>query len=260
VRLRLTKTGTTTKDVMTVRLFSFFTQMSAKDEAEIGQLAWVHCRSEHLNFPQLFHALLLFACSAPGVGMSVTTLLQQPLFPSLLVRSVTGAVRLFKRRSETEINTRFVADLERIGQDLINGERSCRLYGFRRGGVQALIDATGLFEQVMRLGGWSANSGSFFRYIAATNTRGTLRSTLRSFRQDEVTQVVAHVMATYSKWASSAVRDVCRRAIGEDGVVDHDAILAIEKDHVKKLCSFVCDCVLTLRFGTEDAHLSDEDP
>jgi len=126
----LTKTGTTTKDVMTVRLLSFFTQMSAKDEAEVGQLAWVHCRSEHLNCSQLFHALLLFACSAPGVGMSVPTLLQQPRFPSLLVRSLTGAVRLFKRRSKTEINTRFVSDLARIGQDFINGERSCRLYSF----------------------------------------------------------------------------------------------------------------------------------
>jgi len=130
LRLRLTKTGTTTKDVMTVRLLSFFTQMSAKDEAEVGQLAWVHCRSEHLNCSQLFHALLLFACSAPGVGMSVPTLLQQPRFPSLLVRSLTGAVRLFKRRSKTEINTRFVSDLARIGQDFINGERSCRLYSF----------------------------------------------------------------------------------------------------------------------------------
>jgi len=37
--------------------------------------------------------------------MDVGILLQQPLFPSLLVLSVTGAVRLFKRRSETEINT-----------------------------------------------------------------------------------------------------------------------------------------------------------
>jgi len=54
---------------------------------------------------QLFHAQLHFGCSAPGVGMDVGILLQQPLFPSLLVLSVTGAVRLFKRRSETEINT-----------------------------------------------------------------------------------------------------------------------------------------------------------
>ena len=123
-----------------------------------------------------------------------------------------------------------------------------------------MIDATGLFEQVMRLGGWSAISGSFFRYIAAMNTQGTLRSTFRSFRQDEVTQVVAHVMATYAKWSSSVLRDVCRRAIREDGVVDQDAVVAIEKDHVKILCSLVCDCVLTFRFGTEDAHSSDEDP
>ena len=259
LRLRLTKTGTSTTDVMTVRLFSFFTQVSAKDERELGQMGWVHCRSEHLNFPQLFHALLLFACSAPGVGMDVNILLQQPLFPSLLVRSVSGAVRLFKSRSETEINTRFLADLTRIGQDLMNGERACRLYGFRRGGAQALLDATGLFEQVMRLGGWSASSGSFFRYVAAMNTRGTLRSTLRSFRQDEITQVVSQVTASFGMWTSGVVRDVCLRAIGGDGVIDHDAIAAIESDHVKKLCSLLCQCVLTLRFGTVAAYTSDEE-
>jgi len=243
--------------MMTVRLFSLFTQVSAKDERDLGQMGWVHCRSEHLNFPQLFHALLLFACSAPGVGMDVNILLQQPLFPSLLVRSVSGAVRLFKSRSETEINTRFVADLTRIGQDLMNGERACRLYGFRRGGAQALLDATGLFEQVMRLGGWSSASGSFFRYVAAMNSRGTLRSTLRSFRQDDITQVVAQVSTSYGRWTSGVVREVCRRAIGDDGVIDHDAIAAIEKAHVQKLCSLLCECVLTLRFGTMDAHASD---
>ena len=242
---------------MTVRLFSFFTKVSANDERELGQMAWVHCRSENLSCPQLFHALPLFACSTPGVGMDVNILLQQPLFPRLLVRSVSGAVRLFKCRSETEINTRFVADLTRIGQDLMNGERACRLYGFRRGGAQAPLDATGLFEQVMRLGGWSSISGSFFRYVASMNSRCTVRSTLRSYRQDEVTQVVAQVTASYGRWTSGVVREVCRRAIGEDGVIDHEAIVAIEMKHVRKLCSLVCECVLTLRFGTVAAYASD---
>jgi len=129
-----------------------------------------------------------------------------------------------------------VADLVRIGQDLMNGERACRLYGFRRGGAQALLDTSGLFEEVMRLGRWSTTSGSFFRYIASMNSRGRLRSTLRSFRQVEITQVVPQVMATYGKWTSGVVRDVRRRSIGEDGEVIQDAIVEIESDHVEKLC------------------------
>jgi len=107
-----------------VRLFGFFTPVRAKDEREKRQMGWVHCRSKRLNFPQLFHALLQFACSAPGVGNDNNTLWQQPLFPSLLVRSVTGAVRLFKSRLEIEINTLFVAVLTLIGQDLTSGERA----------------------------------------------------------------------------------------------------------------------------------------
>jgi len=153
LRLRLTQTGTSTTDVMTVRLFSFFTQVSAEEERELRQKGWFHCRSERLNFSKLSHAPLLFACFAMCAGMDEKTLLQQPLFPSPLVRSVSGAVRLFKSCSKSEINTRFVADLTRIGQDLMNRERARRLSGFRRGGAQALLNATGLIEQVIRLGG-----------------------------------------------------------------------------------------------------------
>jgi len=75
--------------------------------------------------------------------------------------------------------------------------------------------------------------------------------------QDEVTQVVAQVTASYGRWTSGVVREVCRRAIGEDGVIDHEAIAAIEMEHVRKLCSLVCECVLTLRFGTVAAYASD---
>jgi len=77
----------------------------------------------------------------------------QPLLPSLLARSASGAVSLFKRRSETEINARFLADLTRIGMALMLGERAFRMHGFRRGGAQALLDLMRKFDQVMRLGG-----------------------------------------------------------------------------------------------------------
>lgn len=228
----------------------------------IGQTAYVHCNSEHMNFPQLFHGLVYFACSAPGVGVDVNKLNQQYLFPSLLQRSVGGTAALFKKRSETELNARFVADLERIGMAYINGERACRMYGFRRGGAQALLNQTGLFEQVMRLGGWRSDSNSFLKYVTAMNSRGTLRSTLRSFRKDEVTQVVAQVVATYNTWTSGVVRDLCSRALGEDGFVDARAVTDIQTKHVKDLCSLICQCVLILRQGsgaTEDVDEVDND-
>jgi len=223
----VTKTETTTIDMLTVRLLSYFTKVSARDEKNVGQIGSVHCWSEHLNFPQTLHALLLFECSAPGVCMVLSILFQQPLFRSLLFHRVTGAMRLFKRRTETETNARFVADLSRIGMDLINGDRACRPYGFRRGGAQALIEATGIIEQVMGLGGWTTSSNSFWRYITSLNIRGTLCSTLRSFQKNEVFQVIVQVMATNAKWTSSVVRDVCRLATGAAGVLDYETVAAI---------------------------------
>lgn len=260
--LRVVKTGTGTTDVLWIRLYSYFAEVTLAEEEKIGQTAFVHCNSEHLNFPQLFNSLMLFACSAPGVGVDASKLEKQYLFPSLLQRSVSGTAALFKKRSETEVNNRFVADLERIGRAYINGERACRMYGFRRGGAQALLNETGLFEQVMRLGGWRADSNSFLKYVTAMNSRGTLRSTLRSFRRDEVTQVVAQVMASYKEWTAGVVRDLCTRAIGEDGFVAADVVADIEKRHTNQICTIICECVLTLRSGSgalDDLQAADDD-
>ena len=259
VELRIVKTGTLTTDVMTVRLYSYFSVVSEQDVLNVGADSYVQCPSEHLNVPQLFNSLLLFASSAPGVGTDVGMLYLEPLFPSLLARSVSGAVSLFKRRSETEINTRFLADLTRIGMALMLGERACGIYGFRRGGAQALLDLTGKFEQVMRLGGWSVTSTSIIKYLSNMNARGTLRSTLRSFQAGEVTQIVAQLTSTYSRWTVGVVRDVVQRALGEGGVIDRAACAAIEQENVKTLCTVLCECVLALRHGKEQAAESDEE-
>ncbi|OSX69501.1 hypothetical protein BU14_1454s0001 [Porphyra umbilicalis] len=259
LELRIVKTGTLTTDVMTVRLYSYFTVVSEHDVRNVGANSYVHCPCEHLNVPQLFNSLLLFASSAPGVGTDVGMLYLQPLFPSLLSRSVSGAVSLLKRRSETEINTRFLADLSRVGLALMLGERACRMHGFRRGRAQVLLDLTGKFELVMRLGGWTVTSTSVIKYLSNMNARGTLRSSLRSFRADEVTQIVAQLTSTYSRWTVGVVREVVQRALGEGGVVDRAACASIEQDSVKILCTLLCECVLALRHGKEGAAESDDD-
>jgi len=259
LELRIVKTGTLTTDVMTVRLYSYFTVVSEHDVRNVGANSYVHCPCEHLNVPQLFNSLLLFASSAPGVGTDVGMLYLQPLFPSLLSRSVSGAVSLLKRRSETEINTRFLADLSRVGLALMLGERACRMHGFRRGRAQVLLDLTGKFELVMRLGGWTVTSTSVIKYLSNMNARGTLRSSLRSFRADEVTQIVAQLTSTYSRWTVGVVREVVQRALGEGGVVGRAACASIEQDSVKVLCTLLCECVLALRHGKEGAAESDDD-
>jgi len=91
------------------------------------------------------------------------------------------------------------------------------------------------------------------------NARGTLRSSLRSFRADDVTQIVAQLTSTYSRWTVGVVRDVVQRALGEGGVVDRAACASIEQDSVKILCTLLCECVLALRHGKEGAAESDDD-
>jgi len=260
IELRIVKTGTSTVDAMTVRIFSYFSTVSATDVDELGSDAHVQCPSEHLNVPQLFMTLLLFACSAPGIGVDVGMLHKQPLFPSLLARSLSGVVSFFKRRSETEMNARFIADLTRIGMSLMNGERACRMYGFRRGGAQFLLDLTGKFELVMRLGGWTVTSSSILSYVTAMNCRGTLRSTLRSFSHNEVTQVVAQLSLTYSRWTVAVVRDVVQRALTLDGEVDHAALVDIEGKNVKVLCTLLTECVLALRSGKDAGYEGGDEP
>jgi len=158
---------------MTLRLFSYFSTPSAADQVDESNTAFVHCPTEHLDIPPLMQPLILFACSAPGLGMDMGFLANQSLFPSLSVRNVAGTVTFFTMKSETEVHARFAADLARIGRDLCNGYKAVRMYGFRRGETQALLDRTGSYEQVMPLGGWQPNSHSFFCYITAMNAEGT---------------------------------------------------------------------------------------
>jgi len=259
VALRVTKTGASTNDVLNVRVFSFFANVSTEEEKHHGVQAFVQCPSEELNLPQLLQPVVLFSLSAPGVHMDMVILAEQPIFPSLSQRTMAGCVAFFKKRSETDVNGRFVADLARIGQDLVLGERACRMYGFRRGGAQALLDRTGLYEQVMKLGEWNPTSNSFLRYITQMNARGTLRSTLRSFAQDDVTQVVAQLLSTYNTWAVGLVRDLCAHASFRDGVVDHAAMVEFEAKNVKVLGTLVCECVLSLRNGKEEEAASERE-
>lgn len=57
----------------------------------------------------------------------------------------------------------------------------------------------------MRLEDWKPDSNSFFIYVTNMNARGTLRCTLRSHGEDDVTQAVAQIMTTYKHWAVGVV-------------------------------------------------------
>lgn len=259
IKLRITNTGHDTSDVMKLCIFSFFASPTQVEKDDQNVNAYVHCPTEQLNIPQFLQPLVLFACSAPGVGMDMGVLSDQPLFPSLSVRNVAGTVTFFKMKSETEMNARLAEDLARIGSDLVNGERAVRMYGFRRGGAQALLDRTGRYEKVMRLRGWQPSSNSFFKYITQMNAKGTLRSTLRSFTQDQITQVVAQLMGSYIEWAIGVVRRLCVQADVEDGQMVHSSVAAFEAENVKVLCSIVSECILTLRHGKADEAVSSDD-
>jgi len=135
---------------------------------------------------------------------------------------------------------------------MMNGERAYRMYGFCRGEAQFLLDLTGNFEQVMRLGGWTVTSSLMLSFQKAMNGRGTLRSPLRSFRHDEVTQIVAQLASTNSRWTVGVVKGVGQRAMGETREVDHAVLVSIEEDNAKVRCNLLTECVLESRNGKED--------
>ena len=58
LRYGMKKTIISNKNMLTLRLLSFFEMLSANDEAVVGQLGWVHCCMVHLVFPYVFHSLL----------------------------------------------------------------------------------------------------------------------------------------------------------------------------------------------------------
>lgn len=110
IQLRIVKKGTSKVSVMTVRLFSYFSSVTAQHVEELGSDTHVQCPSEHFNVPQLLMKLQLFACSARGVAVDMRMLHEQPLAPSVLDHSVSGAVSFLKRRFEAKINARLTAD------------------------------------------------------------------------------------------------------------------------------------------------------
>ena len=82
---------------------------------------------------------------------------------------------------------------------------------------------------------------------------------MRSFRRDEVTQIVAQLASTYSRWTVGVVKGVVHRAMGETGEVDHAVLASIEEENVKVLSTLLTECVLELRNGKEEDNGREEE-
>lgn len=154
--------------------------------------------------------------------------------------------------SENEIHSRFAADSTRVGESRVNGKTPCRMYMFRRGGAQNLFDRTGDYELVMWLGHWKANSDSFLVYLTNMHARGTLRSTLRSYRIDSVMQAVAQKTQVHSEWVISNLCHL-RTIVASDEGPSHQEVAEFERRSVDKLARLLGEVTLVLRNGTGPA-------
>ncbi|KAK1869402.1 hypothetical protein I4F81_011879 [Pyropia yezoensis] len=251
VTLRITKNGTTVTEMFIVRIYSYFAYVSQEEEDSLGSQTVIQCNTEETNLPQLFKGALALAAASPVVGNNGGVLSDLPVIPQMLTAGNRHSV--FFLRPRTDINERLTRDLRRIGMDLNNGQRALRLYGFRRGGSQDLLDWSGKFELVMRLGDWKVDSTSFFIYLTNMNARGTLRSTLRSYGQDDVSQTVAQIMAAHNKWAVGVVASLRARVLGQEPPLDAAGVTAFDLAAAAKLCTIFIECVLQLRHGRADA-------
>lgn len=252
VTLRVTKNGTKTTDLLIIRVYSFFAFVSEEEEEALGNSTVIQCASEHMNLPQLFMGALCLAAGSPSVANNGSILADLPLFPCMS-SGKSFKVIFNRRRTSQEINDRLARDLRRIGQDRMDGQRAVCMYGFRRGGAQHLLDVTGKYELVMRLGDWKPDSSSFFVYLTNMNARGTLRSTLRSYAKDDVTQMVAQIMAMHNSWTLDVVRSLRERMTGKAAPMDAAAVVAFDNQAAAKLCWVMIECVLQLRHGRNEA-------
>ncbi|KAK1857424.1 hypothetical protein I4F81_000042 [Pyropia yezoensis] len=257
VKVRVTKRGDKTSDVLVLRIFSCFAEVSDEEQEELGQPSVIRCSAQHVNLPSLYQGLISLAMEHPLVSMDPLVLADTPLFTFTTVRTRRGAVSAIKPMSENEIHSRFAANSARIGESRVNGQRPCRMYGFRRGGAQDLLDRTGKYELVMRLGDWRANSDSFLVYLTNMHARGTLRSTLRSYCVDEVTQTVAQVMNAHTRWMISNLKDLRSMVAASEGP-SHREIAEFERKSVDVLARILCELTLVLRNGAGAADDDDK--
>ncbi|KAK1869317.1 hypothetical protein I4F81_011795 [Pyropia yezoensis] len=251
ITLRITKNGTTVTEMFIVRLYSYFAYVSQEEEDSLGSPTVIPCNTEDTNLPQLFKGVLALAASSPVVGNNGAVLSDLPVIPQMSTAGNRHSDLLLRPR--TDINERLTRDLRRVGLDLNNGQRAVSLYGFRRGGSQDLLDWSAKFELVMRLGDWKVDSTSFFIYLTNMNARGTLRSTLRSYGQNDVSQTVAQIMAAHNKWAVGVVASLRARVLGQEAPLDAAGVTAFDLGAAAKLCTIFIECVLLLRYGRADA-------
>eukprot|EP00170_Pyropia_yezoensis_P001865 contig_7968_g1869 len=249
--LRITKNGTTITEMFIVRIYSYFAYVSQEEEDSLGSQTVIQCNTEETNLPQLFKGVLALAAASPVVGNNGAVLSDLPVFPQMSTAGNRHSVLFLRPR--TDINERLTRDLRRIGMDLNNGQRAVRLYGSRRGGSQDLLDWSGKFELVMRLGDWKVDSTSIFIYLTNMSARGTLRSTLRSYGQDDVSQTVAQITAAHNKWAVGVVASLRARVLGQEPPLDAAGVTAFDLAAAAKLCMIFIECVLQLRHGRADA-------
>lgn len=213
LKLRITNTGKNTTDVRTLWLYSCFADATEKEVAEVGKTRALRCTADHLNLPALLPGVLSLALEHPEISMETVSLAQQPLFYSISVRTQSGAVAFPRPKAPNEVNARFAADLSSSGEQRVNGERPCRMYGFRRGGAQDLLDKTGDYKLVMRICDWSANSDGFLVYLSKMNCIGTFRNTLMSYKKEEVTEVVSQSVHAHKSWVLCHMRQLPARAV-----------------------------------------------
>jgi len=82
------------------------------------------------------------------------------------------------------------------------------------------------------------------------NSLGTLRSTLRSRKHDEIIQVVSQISHAHTKWVIEQVRNHVVSCIRHDQAKSNAKLKGLGKGAVSGLSRILCEVVLVLHSGT----------
>jgi len=87
-------------------------------------------------------------------------------------------------------------------------------------------------------------------YLTSMNSRATLRSTLWTYKEDEIVQVVSQIVHSHTKWVIENVKKLVNWCAGNETVKSHSELTALEKEAVSGLSRILCEVILELHNGT----------
>ena len=244
---RSVQSGDTPDDVMSVRFFYFYDEPTDEDEAEVGGGTCIRCLFEWCNLPELYGGLLAICEQDPVCDGFAGSFRDLPVFVKLSKGTRAGATASSLQMANQALASRLAIDCLDVCLDLTQGAILNGPNGFHRGGTHVVMVGTGKADLIMHLSGWTRRTDSFLFHVTYAGVRGTLSTTLRSYRQEEITPAAHAAIDPQCNWVTRLVHETV--GVLESNDVIEAASSRVESKGVEFLLESLLDIVGRTRKG-----------